>query len=117
MWSHLSGSHSFNPSWPGSLDDAQGDAVASLLDELRDWLDAASEMSYSEGRSAAKEVGERLKELVGLGLFVGVRQRHLLLAGGASEPTRWGSFDIQFQRVAEAELADENGTPYAASAT
>ena len=40
-----------------------------------------------------------------------------MLAGGASEPTRWRSFDIQFQRVAEAELADENGTPYAASAT
>lgn len=116
LWSHLSGSHSFNPSWPGSLDDAQGDAVAGLLDELRDWLDA-SEMSYSEGRSAAKELGERLKELVGLGLFVGVRQRHLMLAGGASEPTRWRSFDIQFQRVTEAELADENGTPYAASAT
>lgn len=117
LWSHLSGSHSFNPSWPGSLDDAQGDAVAGLLDELRDWLDVASEMSYSEGRSAAKELGERLKELVGLGLFVGVRQRHLMLAGGASEPTRWRSFDIQFQRVTEAELADENGTPYAASAT
>jgi hypothetical protein len=107
LWSHLSGSHSFNPSWPGSLDDAQGDAVA----------DVATEMSYSEGRSAAKELGERLKELVGLGLFVGVRQRHLMLAGGASEPTRWRSFDIQFQRVTEADLAHENRTPYAASAT
>jgi hypothetical protein len=118
LWSHLSGSHSFYPSWPDGLDDAQGDAVATLLDELRDWLDVASEMSYAEGRSAAKEVGERIKELAGLGLFVGVRQRHLLLAGGVSaEPSRWRSFDIQFQRITEAELADADGTPYAAGAT
>jgi hypothetical protein len=118
LWSHLSGSHSFYPSWPDSLDDAQSDAVAGLLDELRAWLDAASDMSYAEGRSAAKELGERLKELVGLGLFVGVRRRHLLLAGGVSaEPDRWRSFDIQFQRVTEAELADADGTPYAAGAT
>jgi hypothetical protein len=46
-----------------------------------------------------------------------MEKAHLMLAGGASEPTRWRSFDIPFQRVTEAELADENGTPYAASAT
>ena len=118
MWSHLSASHSFYPSYPDRLDDTQGDAVASVLDELRDWLDVASEMSHTEGRLAAKELGERIKELANLGLFVGVRQRHLLLTGGVSaESTHWRSFDIEFQRADEAQLANADGTPHAASAT
>jgi hypothetical protein len=115
LWEHLNCSHSFFPSWPESLNDAQHDAVAAFLDEVRDWLEVSSEMSYTQGREAAKELGERIKELASLGLFVGVRQRHLLLTGGEAEPSRWRAFDIQFQRMTEAELASADGTPYAAS--
>ncbi len=117
LWSHLSGSHSFYPSWPEGLDEAQADAMDGLLDEVRDWLDVASELSYSEGRKAARALGERVRELAGLGLLVGVRQRYMLLTGGVdAEPSRWRSFDIEFHRASEAELADKDGNPLAAEA-
>ena len=61
-----------------------------LLDELRDWLDVASELSYSEGRKATSALGERVKELAALGLLVGVRQRYLLFTGGAIMSPRAG---------------------------
>jgi hypothetical protein len=115
LWSHLSGSYSFYPSWPDDLDDAQGQAVATLLDYLRDWLDVASEMSYTEAHGAAKEVGEHIRELLGLGIVIGVRRRHLLLAGGVdAEPSSWRSFDIQFNRVSEVQRTNKDGTPYMA---
>ncbi len=118
LWPHLSGSYSFYPSWPDDLDDAQGEAVAALLDYLRDWLDVASEMSYTDAHEAAKEAGERIRELLGLGIVTGVRPRYLLLAGGVdAEPSPWRSFDIQFHRVSEAQRANEDGTPYKAGAT
>lgn len=112
LWSLLCSSYSFYPSWPEGLDDAQGDAVSAFLDELRDWLDIARELSYTEGRKAAKALGEHILELGELGMFVGVRERNLLLVGGSAEPTRWPAFEVEFQRVSDAQLADENGKPY-----
>lgn len=112
LWSLLCSSYSFYPSWPEGLDDAQGDAVGVFLDELSDWLDVAKELSYTEGRKAAKALGERISELAELGIFTGVRARNLLLAGGPEEPTRWRAFEVQFQRVSDAQLADENGKPH-----
>jgi hypothetical protein len=118
LWSHLRGSYSFYPSWPDDLDDAQGEAVATLLDYLRDWLDVASEMSHADAHEAAKEAGEHIRELLGLGIVTGVRPRYLLLADGVdAEPSPWRSFDIQFHRVSEAQRANEDGTPYRAGAT
>jgi len=117
LWSHLSGSRSFYPSWPDDLDDAQGEAVAALLDYLRDWLDVASEMSHTEARKAAKDAGGRIRELLSLGIVTGVRPRYLLLAGGVdAEPSPWRSFDIQFYRVSEAQRANEDGKQYTAQA-
>jgi hypothetical protein len=116
LWSHLCASYSFFPSWPEGLDDAQGDAVDALLDELSDWLDVAKELSYAEGRKAAKALGERVSELARLGIFTGVRPRNLLVAGGPEEPTRWRAFEVEFQRVTDAQLADANGTPSKADA-
>jgi hypothetical protein len=74
-WSHLCASYSLYPSWPEGLDEAQGNAVDALLDELRDWLDVANELSCAEGRKAPKALGERISELVRLGIFTGVRPR------------------------------------------
>ena len=75
-------------------------------------------MSYTDAHEAAKEAGERIRELLGLGIVTGVRPRYLLLAGGVdAEPSPWRSFDIQFHRVSEAQRANEDGTPYKAGAT
>jgi hypothetical protein len=113
LWSHLSGSYSFYPSGPDDLDDAQGEAVATLLDYLRDWLNVASEMSYTQAHAAAKEAGEHIRELLGLGIVIGVRPRYLLLAGGVdTEPSPWRAFDVQFNRVSEVQRANKDGTPY-----
>jgi hypothetical protein len=74
-------------------------------------------MSYTEAHEAAKEVEERIRKLLGLGIVTGVRPHYLLLAGGVdAEPSPWGSFDIQFHRVSEAQRANEDGTPYKAEA-
>jgi hypothetical protein len=70
-------------------------------------------MSYTEAREAAKEAGERIRELLGLGIVTGVRSRYLLLAGGIDAyPSPWRSFDIQFHRASETQRANEDGTPY-----
>jgi hypothetical protein len=112
LWSHVVGSHSLQSLVPDGLDDAQGDAVAELLDYLGDLLNVVSEMSNTEGRQAAKDLGDRIRQLLGLGIVVGVRQHYQLLAGGVdAEPSSWRSFDILFDRVSEAQLADADGTP------
>lgn len=111
LWESVSGAYSFNPSYPAGLNDDQADAVDSLLDELRDWLDAGTDLSYREGRRAARELGERVKELAEVGLFVGTRDRHLLLTGGVSEPSSWRSFDIEFHSATEVQFVDSNGKP------
>jgi hypothetical protein len=116
IWESLDGSYSFNPSYPAGLSDAQGDAVAALLDELRDWLDVAGELSYKEKRQAVKSLTEHTKQLGEVGLFVGVRDRHFLLIGGSVEPTPWRGFDIEFQSASEAQFADADGNPLAARA-
>jgi hypothetical protein len=111
LWEHLCASYSFYPEWPEGLNDEQGEAVTVLLDELRDWLDIAKELSYAEGRKAAKGLGESVSELARLGIFTGVRDHNMLLVGGEGEPTTWRSFDIELQRVVEATLAEQDGTP------
>jgi hypothetical protein len=111
LWQAVSGSYSSRSSYPPGLTDDQADAVDSLLDELHDWLNVASEMSHKEQRQAVRSLGEHIKRLAGLGLFVGTRTRHMLLTGGPAEPSPWSSFDIQVQRIREAQLADADGTP------
>ena len=44
-------------------------------------------------------------------MFVGTKVRHLLLTGGALEPSPWRSYDIEIQRISEAQLANADGTP------
>jgi hypothetical protein len=80
---------------------------------LRDWLDVASELSYKEKRQAGRELAEHVKRVASLGLFIGTRDRYMLLTGGASDdaPFSWRGFDLDFQRITEAQLADEDGTP------
>ena len=108
----LSGAYSFYPSYPSGLNDDQAEAVDGLLDLLRDWLDVIDELSFKEQRQVARGLGEHITRLAELGLFVGTRPRHLLLTGGVSaEPSQWRSFDIDFQPVAEAQLANADGTP------
>ena len=112
LWQAVDGSFSFTPSWPAGLSDEQGEAVDNLLDELQDWMDIAGELSYKEKRQAAKTLGEHLKRLSNVGLFVGIRDRHMLLTGGVSgEPSSWRGFDIEFQPVDAAQLADADGIP------
>jgi hypothetical protein len=112
LWQSVDGALSFSPYWPTGLNGEQGKAVDGLLDELRDWLDVADELSYKEKREAAESLGERLKQLIDVGLFVGVRDRDMLLTGGGSnDPTPWRGFDIEFQPVEEAQLTDADGKP------
>lgn len=112
LWQSLSGAYSFYPSYPGGLNDDQADAVDSLLDLLRDWLDVAAELSFKEQRQASRGLTEHINRLTELGLVVATRPRYLLLAGGGSaEPSRWRSFDIEFQPVSQAELRNADGTP------
>jgi len=83
-----------------------------LLDDLRDWIDVASDLSYKEQRQATRGLGEHIKRLADVGLFVGTRNRHMLLTGGNSaEPSSWRGFDIEFQPVTDAQLADAEGAP------
>jgi hypothetical protein len=118
LWQVLDGALSFNPYWPTSLSDEQGDAIDNLLDELRDWLDVASELSYKEKRQAVKVLDEHMKRLGDVGLFVGIRDRHMLLTGGVSDdPFSWRGFDVEFQPVAEAQLVDPDGKPVTPPAT
>lgn len=112
LWEMFDGVYSFKPSWPGDLDEEQGEAVDALLDDLSVWLDVTSELSYRQRRQAGKEVGEHIKALAGLGLFVGAAVRHMLLTGGVyDESSSWRMLDIQIQRVTDAELANADGTP------
>lgn len=112
LWQSLSGAYSFYPSYPGDLNDDQADAVDSLLDLLRDWLDVAAELSHREQRQVSRGLTEHIDRLAELGLLVGTRARHLLLTGGvAAEPSQWRSFDIEFQPVAEDQLRNADGTP------
>jgi hypothetical protein len=112
LWQSVNGACSFHPSWPGGLSDDQADAVDSLLDELRDWIDVASELSYREGRQAARTLGEHIKRLGEVGLFVGIRDRHMLLTGGVSaESSSWRRFEIEFHPVTDAQFADAEGKP------
>lgn len=114
LWQSVNGAHSFYPTWPPGLNHEQAEAVDSLLDDLRDWMDIAGELSFKEGRQAIRTLGEHIKELASLSLFVGTRTRHLLLTGGVSaEPSSWRAFDIQIQTITEAQLADADGTPFA----
>jgi hypothetical protein len=112
LWESVTGAYSFSPSWPAGLNDDQADAVDSLLDELRDWLDVASELSYKDQRHAVRELSDHIERLTDLGLLVGTSIRHLLLIGGPAEPSPWRSFDIEFQPVTEAKLATADGTPF-----
>jgi HNH endonuclease len=107
----VNGAHSFWPSYPEYLSDEQADAVDALLDDLRDYLDVASEMSYRQGRLAAKEFGEHIKRLADVGMVVGIRDRHMLLTGGPSQPSSWRGFEIQFQCASEARFANADGIP------
>jgi hypothetical protein len=111
LWQSVNGAYSVWPSWPDYLSDEQASAVDELLDDLKDNLDVASELSYKEGRQAARELGEYIKRLAALGVFVGVRDRQMLLIGGVGEASSWRGFEIQFQRASEAQLADVDGTP------
>jgi hypothetical protein len=55
-------------------------AVDEMLDLLRDYLDVASEMSYGEGRRAARELGDCIRQLAEVSIVVGVRDKHMLLS-------------------------------------
>lgn len=103
---------SFQPDYPAGLNDEQASAVDDLLDDLRDWIDVESELSYKERRQAAKSIGEHVKRLASAGLLVGAARRHMLLTGGVSdEPFSWRSLDIQIHRATDAQLAAADGTP------
>jgi hypothetical protein len=112
LWQAVSGSYSFRSSYPAGLTDDQADAVDSLLDELGDWLHVANEMSHKQQRQAARGLGEHITQLADLGLVVGTCVRHMLLTGGISAaPSPWPCFDIEVQRIKEAQLANADGTP------
>jgi predicted nucleotide-binding protein len=111
LWRELSRSYSFHPSCPDDLTDDQTDAVDSLLEPLRAWLDMTAEESFKERRQASRELTEEINKLADLGLLVGTRTRYLLLTGGISaEPSHWRSFDIEFQLATEAQLRNADGT-------
>jgi hypothetical protein len=112
LWESVNGACSFHPSWPAGLTDDQADAMDSLLDELRDWIDVAHELSCSEQRRVIRELGDHLKGLAEVELFVGTRDRHMLLTGGITGgPSSWRGFDIEFQPAQDAQLADAEGKP------
>jgi hypothetical protein len=112
LWESVNGACIFYPSYPSGQNDDQAEAVDSLLDDLRDWIDVAGELSYSEGREASRALTERIRRLAEVGLFVGTRDRHMLLVGGVSaDPSPWRGFEIQFQPIKDAQLADAEGNP------
>jgi hypothetical protein len=107
LWYAFDGASSFNPRWPAGLSDEQGDAVDALLDELRDWMDIADELSFAEKRRAGKGLEEHILRLASVGLLVGTRERYLLLTGGVSgDPSSWRSVDIEFHPADKARLGD-----------
>jgi hypothetical protein len=112
LWEEFDGAMSFQPSYPDRLSPEEAEAVDTLLDDLMDWMDVAGELSYRERRQASEALGEHVRRLAELGMFVGARTRHLLLTGGVSDDSSsWRSVDVQVQRVSEAALADINGAP------
>jgi hypothetical protein len=112
LWESVNGACSFYPYYPAGLNDDQADAVDSLLDDLRDWIDVADALTYRDGRAAARALTDHTKRLAEVGLFVGIRDRHMLLTGGISaEPSSWRGFDIEFQPVTDAQFADAEGKP------
>jgi hypothetical protein len=61
---------------------------------------------------AAKSLTEHTERLAEVGLFVGTRDRHMLMVGGVSaEPSSWRGFDIELQPVEHSQLADADGKP------
>lgn len=110
LWNVMQGAHSMYPSWPSSLSEHQNDLIADFLDNVHDWMDIGGmEDSYKVGRDAAKHLSEQIRELNEAGLFVGARRRHCLLTGGATYPSLWVVFDIEFCPISEAGLVDEEG--------
>jgi HNH endonuclease len=107
LWAAFDGTASFNSRWPAGLTDEQGDAVDALLDELRDWMDIADELSFREKRRVGKDLGEHVLRLASVGLLVGTRERYLLLTGGVSGySSSWRTIDIAFFPVNEARAGD-----------
>jgi hypothetical protein len=48
-------------------------------------------------------------KLAEVGVFIGTRERHMLLVGGVSGESSWRGFEIEFQPVKSAQLADAEG--------
>lgn len=112
LWEAFNGACSSHPSWPAGLSDEQQDAVDSLLDELLDWADVVGELPYKEQRRFMRELDDHLTLLAHLGLFVGTRDRHMLMLGGvSSEASSWRGVEIEFQPVEGAQFADAEGKP------
>jgi hypothetical protein len=79
---------------------------------LRDWIDVVGELSYKEQRRFMRDLGDHLMHLADVGLFVGTRDRHMLMVGGvSSEASSWRGIEIEFQPVEGAQFADAEGKP------
>lgn len=113
FWNFVDGSNAFYPSWPDGLSEEQNDLVADFFDDLRDWIDVSSDLdTFRARRDAAKALSEHMKALGRAGLFVGARERFLLVTGGISaEPSTWRAVDVEIQPMGLAQIVDANGNP------
>jgi hypothetical protein len=114
FWNFFDGAKSFQPAYPEGLDEDVYDLIASFFDNLRDWMDIASDAdSFTVGRDAARSLGEQIKGLAQAGLFVGARERFLLLTGGISkDPSSWRSIDIELHPMSKAQIVDLEEKPF-----
>jgi hypothetical protein len=112
LWHFVDGAGVLYPRWPSGLSDEHEDLIAALLDNVRDWNDISSDLSYSEKRNACRSLNENILELAKAGFIVGVRERHLLLTGGVSQQTQqWRAVEIEVQPFNLMQLADAEGKP------
>ena len=112
LWHFVDGAYAFYPCWPSGLSDEHEDLIATLFDNVRDWIDISGDLSFGEKRNASRSLNGNIEELAEAGFVVGVRERFLLLTGGVSqEPSSWRAVEIEVQPFSAMQLIDADGKP------
>ena len=112
LWHFVDGACALYPRWPSGLSDEHEDLIAALFDNMQDWNDISSDLSFREKRNASRSLNENILELAAAGFIIGAREKHLLLTGGVSrQPQQWRVVEIEIQPFNLMQLADADGKP------
>ena len=96
LWHLVDGADVFYPRWASGLSDENEDLIAAFFDNIQDWGDVSSGLSFSEKRHACRCLNENIEDLAKAGFVVAVRERRLLLTGGVSrQPQPWRAVEIE----------------------